>query len=516
MATKSTDQVTIIDVTDGYSVMLSSEAYVFSGDVDGIQSGQTCSTSITAYCGSEQCSNVTISRIDNPAGILSEITDNDTSNPKITFTTNKKITASCESKIAVIIDGIIIVKVFTFAVAVKGVQGIQGLQGEKGEQGIAGPPGETGKTSYFHIKYSSKENPTLPEEIGDIPSTYIGTYVDFTEKDSTDPTKYTWSRFVGAQGPKGDQGIQGVNGENGQTTYLHIAYANSPDGTKDFSTTDQNGREYMGVYTDFSIDDSTDSQKYTWSKIRGETGPQGIRGEQGIPGPPGETGLPGKTSYFHIKYSNIEHPQTSYDMSELPSTYIGTYVDFTEKDSDDPSKYTWARFEGIQGEKGTQGIPGENGENGKTSYLHIAYADSADGSKGFTTIISEGKLYIGQYTDFSIDDSNDYKKYNWTKIKGEQGNQGPQGEAGEDALTVAITSSNGSIFKNNTGATVLTAHVYKGAIEQPVDDSGNCPGLGVIRWYKGDSKTPESNGGKSLIVTANDVMNSVVYTAQLE
>ena len=39
-------------------------------------------------------------------------------------------------------------------------------------------------------------------------------------------------------------------------------------------------------------------------------------------------------------------------MTETPSTYIGTYVDFEPTDSTDPSKYTWAQFKGSQGAKG--------------------------------------------------------------------------------------------------------------------------------------------------------------------
>lgn len=140
-----------------------------------------------------------------------------------------------------------------------------------------------------------------------------------------------------------------------------------------------------------------------------------LDGEQGIPGEPGADG---KTSYFHIKYSAVANPTSSSEMSETPLAYIGTYVDFTEADSTDPTKYTWSRFEGIQGEKGEQGIPGI-GQDGRTSYLHIAYATSADGSEGFSISESANKTYIGQYTDFVSTDSTDYTKYAWTKIKGE-------------------------------------------------------------------------------------------------
>lgn len=87
-------------------------------------------------------------------------------------------------------------------------------------------------------------------------------------------------------------------------------------------------------------------------------------------------------------------------------------------------------LQGLQGEKGDQGIPGTNGTNGKTSYLHIAYANSADGKTGFDVSNSTGKMYIGQYTDFVQSDSTDPTKYSWTKIKGDTGAKGDKGDKG--------------------------------------------------------------------------------------
>ena len=101
--------------------------------------------------------------------------------------------------------------------------------------------------------------------------------------------------------------------------------------------------------------------------------------------------------------------------------YIGMYVDFVEADSTDPAKYTWSL---IKGADGAQGVPGTPGADGKTPYFHIAYANSADGKAGFSVDNSVDKLYIGQYTDYTPDDSTDPTKYSWTKIKGEQGNAG--------------------------------------------------------------------------------------------
>ena len=101
---------------------------------------------------------------------------------------------------------------------------------------------------------------------------------------------------------------------------------------------------------------------------------------------------------------------------------------------------------------------------------------------------------------------------------GETGPQGPKGDTGSsgaDAITLSITSSNGTVFKNNTGSTVLTAHIYKGGVEQSITDAGVCGTLGSVKWYKGTSTTAIATA-KSITVSASDVTNAAVYTCQLE
>lgn len=173
-----------------------------------------------------------------------------------------------------------------------------------------------------------------------------------------------------------------------------------------------------------------DTLNINWTAPVVISGENGTNGTDGIPGTPGEDG---KTTYFHIKYSAVANPTSSSQMTETPSTYIGTYVDFTQADSTDPSDYTWARFEGIQGEKGEQGIPGINGEDGKTSYLHIKYSN--DGGVTFTGNNGEDPgAWIGIYVDYNVNDSNDPSDYKWTKIKGEPGVTGDPGPAGKDGV----------------------------------------------------------------------------------
>lgn len=239
MAIKSADQITIVDVTDAYSVLLTSEAYTFVGNTDGVAAGASCETEAVAYCGTNQCSavNVNAANIICPTGITATVTNSGTARPKITFKTTATVSTACEATIPVVVDGITVNKKFSFAVAKAGVQGVKGDKGEKGEQG-----------------------------------------------------------------DKGEQGIQGV--------------------------------------------------------------------------------------------------------------------------------------------------------------------------------------------------------------------QGAKGDNGADAITLTITSSNGTVFKNNNGSTVLTAHVFVGGKEQTITDAGVCGSIGTVKWYKGSSTT--GTAGKTITVTAGEVTNSMAYTCQLE
>ena len=252
-------------------------------------------------------------------------------------------------------------------------------------------------------------------------------------------------------GTDGEAGAQGPQGEKGETG------AQGPQGEKG-DTGEQGPQGEQGLQGERGPRGPQGEQG-----PQGLQGLQGLQGEQGIPGPTGETGATGatgpqgpagkdgtngKTSYFHIKYSPVENP-TSSQMSEVPNTYIGTYVDYTEPDSTDPSKYTWYRFKGLQGEQGTQGIPGTNGADGKTSYLHIKYSN--DGGKTFTSNSGEtAGDYIGQCTDFNRADPTTVGAYTWSKIKGETG---AKGEKGDKGATGATGPQGPQGVKGDTGAT---------------------------------------------------------------
>lgn len=99
--------------------------------------------------------------------------------------------------------------------------------------------------------------------------------------------------------------------------------------------------------------------------------------------------------------------------------------------------------------------------------------------------------------------------------KGDTGAQGPKGDtgaAGANAITMAITTDNGTVFKNNNGSTTLTAHVYSAGAELSSQDVAK---LGTIKWYK-DGGTTSVGSGATLSVSASSVSSKAVYTAQLE
>lgn len=305
-----------------------------------------------------------------------------------------------------------VTKRFDIAKLKGGIPGETGAKGDKGETGASGRSITSSETTY-QASNSGTVAPTgtwskTPPNVAE--NQYLWTRTIYTYSDKTTSTTYSIGKMgakgeqgakgeTGATGPQGSQGKQGIQGPQGEKGNTGATGPQGPQGEK------------------------------------GEKGDQGPQGLQGIQGPQGEQGIrgpqgaSGATTYFHIKYSSVAKPTTASQMTETPSTYIGTYVDFTEADSNDPSKYTWARFQGLQGEKGTQGIAGTNGIDGKTSYLHIKYSN--DGGKTFTSNSGETVGdYIGTCTDYNLNDPTTVASYTWAKIKGEQGIQGAKGETG--------------------------------------------------------------------------------------
>lgn len=78
------------------------------------------------------------------------------------------------------------------------------IKGADGADGTPGKAGADGKTPYFHVAYANSEDGNTGFSVDDSANKlYIGQYTDYEVKDSTDPTKYSWTKIKGNDGPPG-------------------------------------------------------------------------------------------------------------------------------------------------------------------------------------------------------------------------------------------------------------------------------------------------------------------------
>lgn len=283
----------------------------------------------------------------------------------------------------------------------------------------AGEPGTNGDsvesiTEYYAVSSSSTVAPSqwykTPPQMTEH-NRYLWNYERFTYSDGH--TEDTQKRVIGVYGATGQDGEDGKGISDITKYYLATSQASGvTTSTYGWTTSVQNMTEQKKYLWNYEIITYTDKTTQTIDPYI-----IGVYGDKGLPGDPGSDG---RTSYVHIKFSDVPDPQYDYQIKESPAKYIGIYVDFTELDSTSPSRYTWTQFMGDNGKDGEDGI-GIPGEDGKTSYVHFAYANSADGRTGFSTTDSTNKLYIGQYVDYIQTDSTDPSRYSWSRIKGEDG-----------------------------------------------------------------------------------------------
>lgn len=147
MAIKSSDQISIVDITDAYSVILTSDGYTFPGTVNAAKAG-SCTTQIIAMRGAQQIpASVNVSSITKPTGVTVS-SDGDGTAPTLTITASASFTTAGVVEIPVSLESgsVTITKKFSVAIAFTGATGEQGPQGEKGDTGATGPQGPQGDT----------------------------------------------------------------------------------------------------------------------------------------------------------------------------------------------------------------------------------------------------------------------------------------------------------------------------------------------------------------------------------
>ena len=205
MAVKAQAQQTLVDMTDAYSVILTSEAYTFPGTTAAAKAG-TCTTQVLAYRGKEQVA-CSIGTMTCPTGV-SAAKDSNATSPTITVTATTSFTTPGEINIPVSITGteIVINKKFSLAIA---------FTGSTGSTGATGAPGK-GISSTAITYQASSSGTTIPTGTWatSIPavsaSQYLWTRTVITYSDSTSSTSYSVG-MMGATGAKGNTGETGAD-----------------------------------------------------------------------------------------------------------------------------------------------------------------------------------------------------------------------------------------------------------------------------------------------------------------
>lgn len=108
-----------------------------------------------------------------------------------------------------------------------------------------------------------------------------------------------------------------------------------------------------------------------------------------------------------IKYVGMTYDMVASEITQPTTLTISAWVDNKEVASEEVT------FVNV-----SDGKQGPKGADGKTPYIHFAYADSADGQKGFSLTQTGAKRYLGVYTDFNQADSTNPADYTWSDTAG--------------------------------------------------------------------------------------------------
>lgn len=267
MTIRSSDQISIVDVTDAYSVILTNEAHTFPGTVNAAKPGNT-NTQIIVMQGAKQVScNIVVSEISKPSGVTIS-SDSNTTSPTLTISVDGTVKTGGTIRIPVHIGDITINKDFSFSIA------------------YAGTNGTSVKIMTNAITYqvsdSGKETPTGTwlSEVPDVPAgQYLWTKTAVTYSDGTTTISYSVSR----SGFNGKDG-QAVTVSSSKTTYQQSTNGQTePTGTWSDTIPALKAGSYLWTKTTVTYSDGKTSVSTSVSR-NGSDGKDGKNGTNGKDG----------------------------------------------------------------------------------------------------------------------------------------------------------------------------------------------------------------------------------------
>ena len=309
------------------------------------------------------------------------------------------------------------------------------IKGDKGDTGTSGK-GISSITNYWLATSSSSGVTTSTSgwstSTQSVTATnkYLWTYQVTVY--TTGTTETVSPHIVGTYGDKGDTGTNGTNGTSITISSTSITYQTSTSGTTTptgtWSTTVptvSNGN-YLWTKTVVTYSNAISTTAYSVSRY-GTNGTNGTNGSNGT-----SVTVTSTSVTYSVTTTSTQPADSTFTSTTVPTVATGNYLwsktTVTYSDGKSTTSYSVSRI----GSDGSNGTNGTNGTNGKTSYLHIAYANSSDGSSGFSTTYFSGALYIGTYTDFTESDSTTYSDYTWARLKGQDGTNGTNGTNGSN------------------------------------------------------------------------------------
>lgn len=254
---------------------------------------------------------------------------------------------------------------------------------------------------------------------------------------------------TGAKGDKGDAGTSVTIVSKSVTYQRHTSGTEMPTGEWKPGIPFVAKGEYLWTRTVVTYSDGNETTAYSVAY-------------QGINGINGTSVAILSTSTTYAKTPNAVQPDddafTCSDIAGL-NLQVGDYMwvrtVVTYTGNKEVRSYNVSRV----GSDGADGMPGAKGADGKTSYVHHAYANSADGSKDFSTTYFAGALYVGVCTDFSSKDPATHTSYTWARLRGEDGEAGT---AYTNNLLRNSDFADGADFWKVYGGTVDTAEKVEG------------------------------------------------------
>ena len=218
MAIKAVNQIDVIDLTDGYSVVLTNDNYTFLGTTTSVNGTQTTTTQVMALCGSEQVP-CTVGTITCPTGI-SAVSDGKSPMPTITVTATSALTKSGTITIPIVVDGdITINKTFSYSIAFKGQTGQNGTSVTVSSTSVTYQVGASGTT-----KPTGEWSATVPN----VPNgqfLWTKTVIKYSDGKSTEAYSVSYKGTNGTNGKDGLDAITMAITSSGGTIFKNTAIA---------------------------------------------------------------------------------------------------------------------------------------------------------------------------------------------------------------------------------------------------------------------------------------------------